>query len=496
MPVLFCVFYNNTAKPIKERIHEGMKKLTCLLLALLMCAALFTGCGKFDMDNADLSEYVELCDISDIPYENLVKAYEDYRVFLSEDMTSCSLSTGYTIDFLVKAELLDEEGKVLSTIDKWTHNTETDMVKGYDVYRNDTDFDYALAYNVTDAGQAATIGRTVTLGKEFSFTMTMPDDLLETGHPDSLAGKTVKFTVNVKKVLPAVYPDSYISERLNDFFKAVKTSKETIALGDTVTIDFKGTIEGEAFDKGSGSNYMFVAGDSNLLPELEEQLIGHKLDERFTVKVKFPEDYDKDLAGKEAEFAIHVKDIYNDLELIRDHTVFENMWGLKYALRVESYISYALVTYIEDNSKLISYPDQLLKSFEKIFKSYVKRDVAETVLKYAEQGYSYSKKEVKKILYPDGSDKTYIEEGSKKAAYSYMIAVAIQRELGLTYTDKNYETDLKLIAEEYTEYYGEKYTTKDIESLYGEEVLRTSFLVAFITEHLTENISGAPSIAG
>jgi hypothetical protein len=77
-----------------------------------------------------------------------------------------------------------------------------------------------------------------------------------------------------------------------------------------------------------------------------------------------------------------------------------------------------------------------------------------------------------------------------------LIAVAIQRELGLSYTDKNYETDLKLIAEEYTEYYGEPYTTKDIVTLYGEEVLRTSFLVAFITEHLTENISGAPKIPG
>ena len=480
-------------KPIKERIHEGMKKLICLLLAGLMCAALFTGCGKFDMENADITEYVELCDISDIPYENLVKAYEDYRVFLSEDMKSCALSVGYTIDFLVKAELLDAEGKVLSTINEWTHYTEEDMVKGYDVYRNPSDFDSALIYNVTDAGDTSAAGRMVTIGKEFSFTMTVGEDYEDA----ALAGKKVKFTVNVKKALPAVYPDSTISERLNEFFKAVKTSKETIELGDTVTMDFKGTIDGVAFDKGSASNYMFIAGDSNLLPELEEQLIGHKLNEKFTVKVTFPADYAAtNLAGKEAEFAIEIKDIYNDLALIREHTDFEDMWELKYALRVESYIFYALVTYVEDQSKLIAYPEQLLKNFEKIFETYVKRDVAETVLEYAEQGYSYTKKDVKKLLYPDGSDITYIEEGSKAAAYSYLIAVAIQREMGLSYTDKDYETDLKLIAEEYTEYYGDTYTTKDIVSLYGEEVLRTSFLVAFITEHLMENISGAPNIPG
>ncbi len=470
-----------------------MKKLVCLLLTVLMCATLFAGCGKFDMENADVSEYVTLCDISDIPYEDLVKAYEEYRKFLSEDMTSCALSEGYQIDFLVKAELLDAEGKVASTVDAWTHNTDSDMVKGYDVYRNPSDFDYALVYSVTDASQSSSTARTVEIGKDFSFTMTLDKDYEDA----DLAGKTVKFTVNVKKALPAVYPDSYIAERLNSFFTKVKTSKNTIELGDTVTIDFKGVIDDQVFEGGTGTNYMFVAGDSNLLPEFENQLIGHSLNEKFSITVTFPEDYGAtELAGKEAVFAITVKDIYNDLQLIRDNTTYETMWELKYALRVESYISYALVTYIEEKSTLIEYPEKLLKTFEKIFKSYVARDVAETVLAYAEQGYSYTKKEMKKILYPDGSDKTYIEGGSKAAAYSYLIAVAIQRELGLSYTDLNYESDLKLIAEEYTEYYGETHTVDDIESLYGEEVLRTSFLVAFVTEKLTERISGAPEIPG
>ena len=100
------------------------------------------------------------------------------------------------------------------------------------------------------------------------------------------------------------------------------------------------------------------------------------------------------------------------------------------------------------------------------------------------------------MLYPDNSDLTYIEEGSKAAIYSYLVAVAIQRELGLNYTENDYNRDLRLIAEEYTEYYGETYTAKDIVSLYGEEVLRTSFLVAFITEPLMENITGMPEIPG
>lgn len=470
-----------------------MKKLVSLLLAVLMCATLFAGCGRFDMDSADISEYVDLCDISDIPYEDIVKAYEDYRKVLSEDMKSCSLSEGYTIDFCVKAELLNAEGKFVSVIEKWTHNTNEDMVKDYDVYRNPSDFDRALIYNVTEAEKTSSVARTVEIGKDFSFTMTLDGDYED----KALAGQKVKFTINVKKALPAVYPDSYIADRLNSFFEKVKTTKDTIELGDTVTIDFKGTIDDVAFSGGTGSNYMFIAGESALLPEFENQLMGHALNEKFTIDVTFPEDYAaKDLAGKKAVFSIHVKDIYNDLQIIRDNTDFESMWELKYALRVESYITYALVTYVGDCSTLIAYPEKLLKRLEKIFKGYVARDVAERVLEYAEQGYSYTKREMKKLLYPDGSDKTYIEEGSKAAAYDYLIAVAIQREMGLSYTDLDYENDLQLLAEEYTTYYGESYTAKDIEKLYGEEVLRTSFLVAFITEKLTERISGAPEIPG
>ncbi|MBQ3490331.1 MAG: FKBP-type peptidyl-prolyl cis-trans isomerase [Clostridia bacterium] len=476
-----------------------MKKLLCLLLAVSMCAALFTGCGKFDVENADISDYVTLCDISEIPYENLKKAYEDYREYLSEDLTSCALSTGYTIDFFVKAELLDAEGKVTETVEKWTHNTETDMVKGYDVCKNPTLFDEALMYLATEAGMQTTTGRTVEVGKDFSFTMKLKEDYEDS----ALAGKNIKFTVNVKKVLPAVYPDSKIAERLNDFFKVAKTTKETVEKGDTITIDYEGTIDGKSFDGGTGSNYAFVIGQSKLIrlfslaEEFETLLIGHSLNEKFDITVKYPEDCGVEiLAGKEVVYSIKIKDLYNDTEIIQNTTDYENMWELKYALRVESYIFYALTNYIENQSELIAYPEKLLKRFEKIFKNYVKRDVAERVLEYAESGYSYTKKEMKEILYPDGADLTYIKEGSEAAAYSYLIAVAIQRELGLSYTEEDYKKDIQLIAEEYTNYYGETYTAKDIESLYGKEVLYTSFLVAFITEPLIENITGMPEIPG
>ncbi len=468
-----------------------MKKFLCLALSLLMCAALLTSCGKFDMENADLSAYVELADISSFDYEDLCAAYEAYRETLSVGMTSCKLSAGYTVDFFVTAEILTD-GAVSGTVDAWTHNTESDMVKGYDVYRNPNLFDNALCYDVTAAETASNTARTVKIGEDFSFTMNIPAD-----HEDaSVAGKTVKFTVNVKKVLQAVYPDYSISEKLVAFYNSVDTSKEYIEMGDTVTMDFTGTIDGETFDGGTGEDFVIIVGEGGLIPGFEEQLVGHKKED-FEITVTFPEDYDNaDLAGKEAKFWIEIEDIYNDNAIIEENTPFSTMWELKYALRVECYLEYAIVNYVQDHSKLIEYPEQLLKDFEKIFKSYVDREVAEAVLEAASYGERLSKKDAKERLYPNGEDEAYIAEGARKAAYDYMVVVAIQRELGLPYTEKNYQNDLELFAEEYTALYGEIYTPEDMVELYGEEVLRVSFITALVTDSLIERVADMPEIAG
>lgn len=469
-----------------------MKKLLCLALTLLMCAALFTSCGKFDMENADLSQYVDLVDISEISYDEMCKAYEAYRETLSEDIASCKLSAGYTVDFFVTASI-QSEGAAGEIIPAWTHNTENDMVKGYDLYRDASYFDNALCYDVSQAESASTVARTVKLGEDFTFTMNIPEDYENA----SLAGKTVKFTVNVKKVLPAVYPNSYISERLASFYNAVTTSKDVIELGDTLVMDFTGMIDGVAFDGGTAEDYEIIVGQGGLIPGFEEQLVGHKMNEKFEITVTFPEDYHQaDLAGKEAVFKIEVEDIYNDTDIIQNNTPFSSMWELQYALRVESYIELAIIEFVKDNSTLIEYPEQLIKDLEKIYKSYVDRDVAERVLELSKNGYSYSKKEVKEMIYPDGADLTYIKEGAEDAAYSYMIAVAAMRELGLSYSEKDFQDDLEIFAENYGAYYGETYTTKDLIKLYGEETLRISFITTLVTDELAKRVTDFPEIPG
>jgi len=79
---------------------------------------------------------------------------------------------------------------------------------------------------------------------------------------------------------------------------------------DGVTIDFVGSIDGEEFDGGKGSDVLVVIGDGNMLPEFENQLVGKKTGQETTVTMTFPADYRAEhLQGKEANFAVTVKSV-------------------------------------------------------------------------------------------------------------------------------------------------------------------------------------------
>ena len=80
--------------------------------------------------------------------------------------------------------------------------------------------------------------------------------------------------------------------------------------GDTAVIDFEGFTDGIAFEGGKAENYNLKLGSGNFIPGFEEQIVGHKTGEEFSINVKFPEDYQaEELKGKDAEFKIVLHEI-------------------------------------------------------------------------------------------------------------------------------------------------------------------------------------------
>ena len=82
------------------------------------------------------------------------------------------------------------------------------------------------------------------------------------------------------------------------------------AEGDVVVVDFEGSIDGVPFDGGKAEGYHLALGAGMFIPGFEDQLVGVKAGEDRDVTVTFPEEYGNDeLAGKEAVFAVQVKEL-------------------------------------------------------------------------------------------------------------------------------------------------------------------------------------------
>jgi trigger factor len=108
--------------------------------------------------------------------------------------------------------------------------------------------------------------------------------------------------------------DADIDEALGNLASSVQnfdTKKGGKAAdGDQVVIDFKGMLDGEAFEGGTAEDYPLVLGSNSFIPGFEEQLIGAKKGEEKALDITFPEEYGAEhLAGKAVVFEVTVKEV-------------------------------------------------------------------------------------------------------------------------------------------------------------------------------------------
>ena len=111
-------------------------------------------------------------------------------------------------------------------------------------------------------------------------------------------------------------------------------------LGDTVIIDFVGSIDGVPFEGGAGEDYQLELGSNTFIPGFEEQLVGLKAGDTKDVQVTFPEEYHaEDLAGKEAVFQTTINKIEHRLlrelddEFAQEVSDFETIEELRASVR-------------------------------------------------------------------------------------------------------------------------------------------------------------------
>ncbi len=180
------------------------------------------------------------------------------------------------------------------------------------------------------------------------------------------------------------YSDEKEESDIAEILKKNKYLDDTEGLaaadGDTVNIDYAGTVDGVAFDGGTDEGHDLELGSGSFIDDFEDQIVGHTVGETFDVEVTFPDDYSNDetLAGKDAVFSVTLNGVYR-LPEFTDEFVQEHL--SEYASTTEEYRQYLRDTneetnlkeyvskYIASNTEIKKYPSEYVKQLKANYKA-------------------------------------------------------------------------------------------------------------------------------
>ena len=152
--------------------------------------------------------------------------------------------------------------------------------------------------------------------------------------------------LKAEKVIAKV-EDSEVDAQVNAMAernaRMVEVADRAAQMGDTVTFDFEGFCDGEAFEGGKAEKYALELGSGQFIPGFEEQIAGKNIGDEFDVNVTFPSDYGaENLAGKDATFKCKLHEIkFRELpaiddEFAKDVSEFDTLEALKEDLKAKA----------------------------------------------------------------------------------------------------------------------------------------------------------------
>ncbi len=290
--------------------------------------------------------------------------------------------------------------------------------------------------------------------------------------------------------------DEQIDSLLNGYKEYSTEPGLVVEDGDTVNLDYAGTVDGVAFEGGtSQGGYDLVIGSGSFIDDFEEQLIGHKIGSEFDIEVTFPAEYpnNPDLAGKDAVFAITLNGLYVKPEFTDDF-VKENLSDV--ALTADAYRQYLeeegfetalneyVETYILDNSVVNDCPDEYteimmgIKKYQAVqdyetmneyYRTYLGVDLYGSFVEYAQ---------VENELEYEAQLRLQAED----AVGESLIIQAIYEDAGLTVTSEHVDAvlaDLGMASE----------MLPQMEEIYGKGYVYQLAVKEAVMEYLKENIN-------
>ena len=250
----------------------------------------------------------------------------------------------------------------------------------------------------------------------------------------------------------------------------VETKEEgTVENGNIAVIDFKGFIDGEAFEGGEGKDYELEIGSGTFIGNFEEQLVGSKANDNVEVNVTFPENYGKEeLNGKPAKFevtikAIKVKELPElDDEFAKEVSEFDTLEELKADItkkledantaRSEREFEEAVILAAADNAKVEIPAIMIEKEIDKMIQNLQQR------LQYQgltlEQYFQFTGTDAEKM-------REYMKENAERKVKTDLVLEAIEKAENIEAT----EEELRAKAEEVAKMYSANSDEKMIDLL-------------------------------
>ena len=246
-------------------------------------------------------------------------------------------------------------------------------------------------------------------------------------------------------------------KRMQDRNGRLLTREGAAENGDTVDIDFEGSVDGKALEGGKAEHYSLVLGSGSFIPGFEDQVVGHSAGEEFDVNVKFPEEYGAaELAGKDATFKIKLHEVkYKELpalddDFAKDVSEYDTLDELKDSIRnniktnldkqAEQKVENDLTDQVIANMKA-DIPDAMVDSrIDELVQDFEYR-ISQQGLKLADY-LKYMGMNIEQF-------RAQFKEQADKQVKMRLAMEAIVAKEGITASDEEFEEEVKRIADAY-----------------------------------------------
>ena len=285
--------------------------------------------------------------------------------------------------------------------------------------------------------------------------------------------------------------DDYISNNILSNYKTTnEITNRAAENGDTVNIDFAGSIDGVAFDGGTGSDYDLTLGSGTFIDGFEDQIVGHRPGETFDVNVTVPDDYQAtNLAGKDAVFATTLNYINEDVTPdLTDDWVSSNLaesMGMNNVAELKTFVSNSLLFNQEANElygQLYDAAEVNTDTLPEDVQQYFTNTVLYQPYLYAQMRGVSLETMLSQAGYSSVDEYLENSESSKQSMIKQILIMQALAE------KNNIVCDTDILNAEFSRYFGSTDMTSYVNA-YGENYVKTNILHDIVMQNQIDNVA-------